>query len=422
MQDEEPPQPLWRTLRELPRPVIVLLTGVAVNRMGSLVQIFLILYLTSIGFSPARAGLALTAYGAGSIAGVFASGLVCDRIGPRQAIVAAMVGSGVLVAMLPLVHAYAPLVGLCIGAGAAAQLYRPASLAMLASLTPRNRLVITTAAYRLGLNVGVTLAPLIGILLAARSYTLVFLTDAATSLAFSVVALLALPRQAPESAKRHSEAGQADGGQADGGYRALLRDRRFLIVIASMLAIALAEVQYQSVLPLQIKARGLPTVLYAAVLAINGAMVILLELPSTAYIRRLPIRTSISTGTILIGLGMSLFGLPAGTWLFITGAIVWTAGEIISAPSTSAYPALIAPPRLRGRYIGALNTSQTLGYAAGPALGTALFQFIGSGMWLMCLVLGLVAGIGMWIGIASPGSQDSPAADGRSHHPLQAET
>ena len=394
---------LGRILRELPRPVVVLLAGVAVNRMGSLLQIFLVLYLTHIGFSPARAGLALTAYGAGSLIGVSASGAVCDRIGPRRAIVVAMAGSGALTALLPAASGFGVIVALCLGAGAVTQLYRPAALAMLASLTPASRLVVTSAAYRLALNIGVTLAPLVGVALAAYSYYLVFLADAATSLAFAAMAMFSLPGQltaepgAPRGPKGPGE--PAADERPVTGYRAVLADRRFLIILGAMLAVALAEVQYQAVLPLQIHARHLPTVLYAAVLTINGAMVIVLELPATPYVQKLPMRLTIAGGCGLIGLGISLFGLPAGAWIFPVGAVVWTTGEIVSAPSTSAYPALVAPDQLRGRYIGAMNTSQTLGYTAGPSLGTALYQSAGSWMWLTCLILGGLSALGMWTGV-----------------------
>jgi MFS family permease len=396
------PARLWRTLRELPRPVTVLLTGVAVNRLGGQVQIFLVLYLTTrLGFGPARAGAALTVYGAGSVAGVFAGGPTADRIGPNRTIVLAMAGSGVLVGLLPFVHPYPAILGVCLGAGAVTQLYRPAALALLAALTPADRLVIVSAAYRLGLNVGVTLAPLLGVALAVHSYTLVFLVDAVTSLAFAALALFALPDARPRAeADDREEGGQSSPKQTS--YRAVIADKPFLLVIGAMLATALIESQYQSVLPLQIHARGLPTTLYAAVLAINGAMVILFELPLTPYVQRLPLRVPIAVGSVLIGLGISGFGIPAGYWLFIACAVVWTTGEIVSAPSISAYPALIAPPALRGRYISSLSTSQTLGYTVGPGIGTVLYQYLGSATWFLCIALAAVAGVGMWTGVTQP--------------------
>ncbi|MFC4911635.1 hypothetical protein [Actinomadura gamaensis] len=73
--------------RLLTRPVLVLAAGVAVNRMGSFVQVLLVVFLTSAGHPAGRAGLALTAYGAGAVAGCCSGGAATDRFRPRPAII-----------------------------------------------------------------------------------------------------------------------------------------------------------------------------------------------------------------------------------------------------------------------------------------------------------------------------------------------
>ena len=80
----------------LPRDVW-LLAGVAlVNRAGSMVLVFLSLWLTrSIGIGVAEAGRVLSLYGLGAIAGGFIGGWLSDRIGPLRAQQASLVLSGV---------------------------------------------------------------------------------------------------------------------------------------------------------------------------------------------------------------------------------------------------------------------------------------------------------------------------------------
>jgi hypothetical protein len=69
-----------------------------------------------------------------------------------------------------------------------------------------------------------------------------------------------------------------------------------------------------------------------------------------------------------------------------------------------------------------MNTSQTFGYAIGPSLGTAVYEFTGSWMWLMCLMLGALAGFGMWTGVTAPeSSRNALSASSQSHEPRQAE-
>jgi MFS family permease len=389
----------WRTLRSLPRPVIVLLVGIAVNRMGSFISIFLILYLTHLGFSPSRAGIALTAFGIGSIAGVYAGGRAADRFGPKRVIVVSMLLSGAAVGAVAVEHAYAPLLLASAAAGAVTQAYRPAAAAMVAQLTPRRSLITAAAASRLGLNIGATLGPLIGAWVALYSYPLVFAIDAATCVVFGLVTLAALPETGGSHAKRDGSAGAPADRSGVAPATGMLADYRYVLVLAAGFATALAEAQYQIILPLQLTGQGASTTLYGAVIALNGALVILLELPLTRFVQRLPMRVVIAIGDLFIGLGLASFGLAGPAWTLMLAALVWTAGEIVSGPSVNAYPALAGPPALRGRYIGALNACQTAAFAMGPVIGTTLFQAYGRRAWVLCVVLGAVAFAGAWIGV-----------------------
>ncbi|MEV8504975.1 MFS transporter [Actinoplanes sp. NPDC051475] len=393
------PEGTWRTLRSLPRPVIVLLFGIAVNRMGSFISIFLILYMTHLGYSPSRAGIVLTAFGVGSIAGVYAGGRAADRFGPRRVIVVSMLLAGVAVGAVAVEHTYTVLLVTSALAGAFTQAYRPAASSMIAQLTPARSLVTAAAASRLALNVGATVGPLIGAWVAVHSYTLVFAIDAATCLFFGVVALVALP----ETGAAHATEPGAPGETGEKAPAAgMLADWRYLLVLAAGFATALVEVQYQIILPLQLTAEGEPTTLYGAVIALNGALVILFELPLTRFVQRLPMRAVIAVGDLFIALGLASFGIADAAWAFMLAALVWTAGEIVSGPSANAYPALAGPQALRGRYIGALSACQTAAFAIGPVVGTTLFQAYGRGAWMLCVVLGAVAFAAAWTGVRAP--------------------
>ncbi|WP_255953628.1 MFS transporter [Streptomyces odontomachi] len=397
------PAGVLRTLRELPRSVVVLLCGVAINRMGSFITLFLVLYLTGLGYRPAQAGIVLTAFGVGSIAGVVAGGSAAERLGYRSTIAVSMVLSGLCIGSFAFVTQYGALLLISCLAGAVTQVYVPAASAMLAELTPRERLVMTTAVSRLSLNIGATAAPLLGVWLAGYGYPTLFLVDAATSVVFGVVALLALPGRtagAQATAKRHGKKpGKKQGKGRDRGYAALLHDRRYLLVVAAIFLTSIVEVQVQAVLPLEIQARDVPTAVYGVVVALNGALVIALELPLTRFTQRLRMTWPIAGGTLAICGGIALFGLPGGAWVFFLGALIWTSGEIICAPSVLAYPGLIAPPRLRSRYIGALSAGQIAGIAVGPSVGTTLFQYGNALVWLMCAALGAAGLLATYVGV-----------------------
>jgi MFS family permease len=61
-----------------------------VNRFGSFVSVFLILYLVERGFSPGQAGTAAAAYGTGSFASAIVVGFLAHRLGRLNAMAISM--------------------------------------------------------------------------------------------------------------------------------------------------------------------------------------------------------------------------------------------------------------------------------------------------------------------------------------------
>ncbi|CAM5432988.1 MFS transporter OS=Streptomyces alboniger OX=132473 GN=CP975_16170 PE=4 SV=1 [Streptomyces alboniger] len=389
-------------LRELPGPARLLLAGVALNRMGSYVQVFVVLYVTSLGHTAAQAGLVLTGYGAGSVLGTLLGGTLAERIGNRLAIAGSVIVTGLLTAVLPAAPGYLALLLTVTAVGVASQVYRPAASALLAELLPPRRLVVASAAFRLALNLGAALGPLVGAALLTGSYTLMFEVNAGVSVLFGLVALAVLPRGGAATAAR--------GGRTRVRYADVLRDRRFALVVLALFLIALVESQYLAALPLDLHDRGIPTAVYTALVALNGLLVILGELPLTRYVQNWPMRVSIAGGIALIGAGIGLYGVGGGVAFLVVATVVWTLGEMIAAPSTLAYPALTAPEGAGSRYIAALSAGQSVGYAAGPALGALLFQGLGTAVWPVFGVIGLLAAAAARSGVHQPEAlRDAPA-------------
>src|SRR5689334_12089197 len=86
-----------------PRSLWILCIGTFFNRIGGFVSVFLVLYMTSKGYTPAQAGIAASAYGIGSISAAALGGYLADRLGRRNTIMLSMFSSAV--AMLALSQA-----------------------------------------------------------------------------------------------------------------------------------------------------------------------------------------------------------------------------------------------------------------------------------------------------------------------------
>ena len=370
-------------MRALPRPVWFLLAGSFVNRFGSFVLPFLALYLTHRGYSVAQAGLALSAYGIGSASAAAAGGVLADHLGRRGTIALSMYSSSVVMLALSQAGTLAEIVPLTALAGLAAESYRPASSALLADLVPHGRRVTAFAAYRLAINVGFAAGPAVAGLVAEHSFFAVFAGDAATSVVFGTLAIALLPDRPEVTHEAPAE--------ALGAVRTILADRAFLALLAATFAVGAIYFQQEAALPLQIVADGHSTTVYGLLISLNGAVVILLELPLTTFTRRFPARRVIATGCMLTGIGFGTTMLATSAPALAATVVVWTLGEIVSAPVASAYVADISPPHMRGRYAGAFGMAFSLALIVGPAAGTAVYAASPDVLWGGCIALGVLA-------------------------------
>ncbi|MGZ4400124.1 MAG: MFS transporter [Gaiellaceae bacterium] len=369
-------------IRALPRPAWFLFAGTLVNRFGSFVLTFLVLYMTEKGYSSAEAGAAASAYGVGALGASALGGLMADRLGRRRTIATSMFGSAASMLALSQARSLASILLLAAVTGLCSELYRPASSALLADIVAPERRVTAFAVYRFAINLGFAFGPATAGLLAQRSFTLIFVGDAITSTAYGVIALVALPegRRAPAREERRGE-----------GVRAILADRALLAFLAAGLATAFVYLQMTSGLALHAHASGLSSADFGLLMAMNGIVITFCELPLTSLTQRLPPLPVMAAGQLLLGIGFGVTAF-AHTLPALLGTVsIWTMGEMVNAPVSSAYLASLSPEHLRGRYAGAQSSTWALATVLAPGLGGVLFGIDERLLWLTCLLLAVTA-------------------------------
>jgi MFS family permease len=410
----EPRLGVFATLRQTTPQVRALLAGVFVSRLAGFLQIFLVLFLTHRGFSPGQAGLALTLYGAGSVLGTTLGGYLSDRLSARAATLISMGGSAVLIISIIYIKVYAILLVVVFLVSCVGLFFRPAAQAMLTDLTPSSSLVMVTALYRLCLNLGTSAAPLLGVALISVSYNLLFWAEGLAALIYGLIAMNFLPKKA-KPAEPAADAEPAPAAKPSSGYRVVLADWRYLFYLAAVLFVTLAYVQYTAALPLAIVHAKLSLWWYSAVVTLNAVVVASCEVLATRYVQNWPLRLTALAGFGLVALGYGIYGIGIMPVFLILGMLIWTGSEIIGAPTTFAYPGMVAPPNMRGRYFGAMQSTFGLGTALGPVIGVTLWNHLGQGVWLCAAASGIVATIcariGMRIPSAAPKITPEPVAE-----------
>jgi MFS family permease len=376
------PPSLIADLRSLPRAFWVLFAGTFINRFGTFVWPFLTIYLTRQGYSLAQAGLAIGAVSVGAFFGNALGGWLADHIGRRQTIVFGTFGAATGVMLLYASHAFPAIVASGLLLGLMSGTYHPAASALLADIVPSYQRVRAYAAFRVAANAGFACGAATGGVLANYSTFWLFAGDALTTMTYGFIALAWL---AP-----WSEA-----------FSALRRDRTFHALWVAAFLSALVFAQFGTTYSLHIVQRGLtaelfgwhlaPETVYGLLIGWNGTLVMLAELPLTSLTLRFEARRVMALGYLLIGVGFGLNAWAQQIPALLIAMTIFTIGEMISAPTTNAFVARLAPDHLRGRYMGALGLAWNCAGILGPPLGFRLFALDPRLVWFGCATLGILA-------------------------------
>lgn len=384
---------IWRSLRGLPRDLWVLALASLINRAGTMVLPFLVLYLTKEqGWSAPRAGLALAVYGAGSIFVAPIAGRLSDRIGPLPIMRWSLVLTGLLLLAFPFVTGFVAIIALTLAWALASEAFRPANLAIVADIAAPDQRKAAYALTRLAINLGMSIGPAAAGFIAAKSFTLIFYIDAVTTMIAALVLFLT-----PIRSVHHP--GEVESLGPVGQLRRLLvlDDRRFLFFLAALFLTGGVFFQHEGALPLfLVDDLRLSPAFYGLLFTINTLMIVFMEVPLNAATSHWPHRRALALGAFLFAAGSGAFVFASGPAVVIAGIVIWTFGEMMLFPQASAYVADMAPPHRRGEYMGAYSLSFSLAFAVAPWAGTTMFaEFGATVLWTSVFLVGCVSALMM---------------------------
>lgn len=392
-----PQRTAGETRPRLPAAYWWLWASTLVNRLGGFVVPFLALYLTvDRGFSAAYAGLVAALYGLGGTLGALVGGVLADRLGRRTTLLAASLGAGATTATLGFVTQPVAIAVVACAVGLTAHAARPAVSAMMVDLVrPEGRVRAYSWNYW-AINVGFAVSGVVAGLIAERGYLWLFLGDALTTVLCAVVVFVRVPEPKPV------EEGPGAKGPKTGIDR-VLRDGRFMALAGLTFLLGTVLQQAFITLPIDMSRAGLTASDYGRILALNGLLIVVLQIPVARWAgRRRPIAL-LSPGALLLGWGFGLTALasrtelPESMLLYALSAAIWTLGEIVHEPASMATAAELSPLKARGRYQGVHSSALSASAFIGPLAGGAALDRFGSlVVWGACAAAGTAAGAGYW--------------------------
>ncbi|KOV95074.1 MDR family MFS transporter [Streptomyces sp. NRRL B-3648] len=363
-------------------------TSTLVNRLGAFVATFMALYLTlDRGYSASYAGLVASLHGLGGVVSSLGGGVMADRLGRRPTLLVAQTATAASVALLGFMTDPVAIAGVAFLVGMASNASRPAVQAMMADIVrPEDRVRAFSLNYW-AINLGFAVSSMAAGFIAEVSYRAGFLIEAGMTLACAAVVFAKLPESRPAPTARQAE--------AEVGLGTVLRDGRYMAVVGLSFLVALIFQQGSVGLPVAMGRAGFSAADYGLAIAVNGILIVALQIPVTRFIEHRDPRTLLVASSLLAGYGFGLTAFAGSVGVFMATVCVWTLAEIVSAPTQTGLVVRLSPLHGRGRYQGMYTLSWSVAALVAPLMSGAVIDHLGAGwLWAMCAGVGTVAGLG----------------------------
>jgi MFS family permease len=356
----------------------------------SMVLPFLGIHLTiERGVPAVVVGVIMTAAGIGGAAMQWVAGDLADRVGRRPLMLASMLLRAANLAALGLAtatHASVFTIGaLVVINNMLRAFFDPVANALVADLAPPEQRVAAFSLQRVGTNVGWAAGPAVGFLGGHLSYSALFYLSVPVCLA----ATLALARiEVPPLAVVPRPP----------AWRELLSfrgDKVFVRFLAATTCFFVLQAQlYQTLSIYAARVLLIDRGRIGTFYTLNGVLVVCLQLPAVAHIRRLGARRALALGCLGYAASYAAVGLAPGYAAVLACVACVTLSEIIVAPAQQASVATLAPPGRVGLYSGLFGLCQIVGQSVGPLIGTAALDAMPPrAAWFLLALFGVTAAL-----------------------------
>lgn len=369
----------------------VLFYTTLINRSGTMVIPFLVLYLTQkIGVSASEAGAALLVYGIAAFIAAPLTGKLADKVGALKVMKLSLIGTSVVMFIYGFITDYYLILVFTFVLSVINEAFRPANLSLITEIVTPSQRRLAFALNRLGINIGMSIGPVAGGFLILLDYHFLFYVNAFASLAAGVY-LIATPWTSlsePESTVEETSS-QIHLNPS------VLKDAKFLFFLIAVVPANLVFFQHIGGLPLYIVDElKYSTAAFGLLSAVNTVIIIFVEVPLNDMMSKMSYSRSMFIGALLAAIGFGALAVSRDITPLIFTIIIWTFGEMIFFPVTAAYASEIAPAKKRGEYMGYFQMTFSFAFSAGPWLGTVVYEKFGSViLWSAALIMGLITSI-----------------------------
>ncbi|PAW50999.1 MFS transporter [Pseudomonas moraviensis] len=357
-----------------------------INRLSSMVKLFMALYLRQeLGLAIETVGWLLSAYGAGLLIGSMLGGLLSDHVRTARLTATLFFFSVWVLILMGLVTQVALLAVLLLLSGVVDGAIRTLHQRLIMEYCEVAQRPRAQALSRIARNLGMAAAGVVGGVLAQVDFRWVFFISAGLTL----LALLWFVR----TTWRRPVLIADEAPQARSGSGLPYRDKPFLWLLAATVLLGMAFDTVYSTLGNYLRDYyRLSTEAIGWQFAINAILVVALQIPMSHWGETWGARRPLIAGCVLLAVGLGMLPLGSGLLYACLSTVIWTLGEALFMPPLNVLVMQHAQTGKRGRYFGLFFMAWSASALLSPVLGGQLYgQFGGHSVWLASAVLALLS-------------------------------
>ena len=249
---------------------------------------------------------------------------------------------------------------------------------------------------RIGFNVGWALGPMVGALFAKTPFWLFFIITGFLCIGGTIYTQKVCFKNDTgkitvntEKEKRNDDFNIVTAVFKNFNFMMLLTGTLFLMLLSSQLYSTFSAFATQRI--------GVSREILGTLYSLNGFMVLALQIPIVAALKKLniPVLAQLVTGTLLYAASYFFLGFISGTVLLTAAVISITLAEIIVQPALYTSVSNETKGSNAGRMLSMYSLMRGIGYSVGPWVGARIFDATNSGyiLWGVLAIFAVLAAI-----------------------------
>lgn len=377
-----------RSYQGLSREIWLLAFVNLINRCGTMVIPFMMLYLTSqLGCSISKAGIVMSLWGIGAFIGSYIGGKLTDKLGFYKIQLFSLFFGGIGFIVLGKLQNYYTICFFTFLLAMVNEAFRPANSAAMGRYSNEENRMRSFTLMRLSFNLGWSVGAGIGGFIAHHSYQLLFWVDGITNILAALMLWYLLPDQYSKQQRNRYADNQENSS--------ILSDKDFVQFIVISVIFLSCFVQLFTNLPVYFKKElHFQENIIGYLSSWNGMLIVLIEMTVIFWIEKnWPKKRAVTLGVSFHAIAYLLLVLfdfkILGAFVMITFI---TISEMLAFSVLVSFWMNRTNDSNRGQYAAIWTMVWAFSQTAGPFLGSVMAQYAGfKYLWLTVAVLSTTA-------------------------------